>query len=270
MPRPSGTCAIPAARTRSGEAPGSARRESDLARLFETRPRDGAQRRRLARAVAAEDGHDLALVDPQRDAVQRLDLAVARLDVLELEQRRISRPSRGTPRSPRGRAARRPACRRRSSARSRAPSTVSEIRITRPMWCSTRSTVSRTLRACSVMSVGQLLHLLVAQAAGRLVEEQELRPRDEGARELDPLQGRERQPETRALRDAPDLEDSSVFAGTPLGASRAPRRGRCPGRSWSGRARRSGTCAPSRAGRPCTEACGAGSCPGATSPDSGR
>jgi hypothetical protein len=50
--------------------------------------RDRAKRRRLARAVGAEDGHDLAFADRERDAVQRLHRAVARLDVLNFEERR--------------------------------------------------------------------------------------------------------------------------------------------------------------------------------------
>ena len=43
--------------------------------------RDRLQRGGLARAVAADEGDDLALVDGERDAFQRLDLAVADVDV---------------------------------------------------------------------------------------------------------------------------------------------------------------------------------------------
>ena len=42
----------------------------------------------LPAPFAAEDGHDLALADRERDAVERLHRAVASLDVLELEERR--------------------------------------------------------------------------------------------------------------------------------------------------------------------------------------
>ena len=63
---------------------------------------------------------DLALADGERHAVQRLDRAVARLDVLELEQQRSRLGSRGTPRSRRGPPAPRRASPRRSSCRSRA------------------------------------------------------------------------------------------------------------------------------------------------------
>ncbi len=48
---------------------------------------DGAQRRRLAGAVGAEDGDDLALADLEADAVERLDGPVAGLDLVQLEQR---------------------------------------------------------------------------------------------------------------------------------------------------------------------------------------
>ena len=48
---------------------------------------DRAQRGRLARAVGAEDRDEVAGGDGQREAVQRLDLAVARLDVAQLKER---------------------------------------------------------------------------------------------------------------------------------------------------------------------------------------
>src|SRR5262245_11871665 len=61
-------------------------REPDVARgRHETG--DRPQRRRLAGAVPAEDRDDLALPHAQRNAVQRLDGPVARVDVCELEQR---------------------------------------------------------------------------------------------------------------------------------------------------------------------------------------
>ncbi len=51
-------------------------------------PRDRAEHGRLAGAVPAEDGDDLALADRERDTVERLHRAVAGLDALELEQGR--------------------------------------------------------------------------------------------------------------------------------------------------------------------------------------
>ena len=50
-------------------------------------PGDRTQSRRLARSVAAEHGYDLALPDAQRDAVQRFNLPVAGLHVVEHEER---------------------------------------------------------------------------------------------------------------------------------------------------------------------------------------
>ena len=107
VPRPSGTCAIPA--RRDGLRPAAERlaRERDLARAPH-RAGDRAQRRRLAGAVRAEHGDDLALGDLERDAAQRLHRPVARLDALELEQRvtaSLSSGSRGRPRSRPGRPA---------------------------------------------------------------------------------------------------------------------------------------------------------------------
>ena len=44
---------------------------------------NGAQRRRLSCAVAADERHDLALLDAQRDPMQRLDRAVADRQVFD-------------------------------------------------------------------------------------------------------------------------------------------------------------------------------------------
>src|SRR5207253_667406 len=49
--------------------------------------RDGAERGRLAGAVRAEDGDDRPFLDGKRDAVEDVNRPVARLDVLELEER---------------------------------------------------------------------------------------------------------------------------------------------------------------------------------------
>src|SRR5581483_12083718 len=56
-----------------------------LARAVETL--DRPQRRRLPRAVRAEQRDDLALVHLQRDTAQRLDRPVERADVADLEDR---------------------------------------------------------------------------------------------------------------------------------------------------------------------------------------
>src|SRR6185437_12587879 len=47
---------------------------------------DRAQRRRLAGAVRAEHRDDRTLLDCERDSMERMNRAVARLDVLELEE----------------------------------------------------------------------------------------------------------------------------------------------------------------------------------------
>ena len=60
-------------------------REDELAARFHRR-RDRAQRRRLAGAVGAEDGDDLALVDGEVDSAQRLQRPVARGDAAQLKQ----------------------------------------------------------------------------------------------------------------------------------------------------------------------------------------
>ena len=49
--------------------------------------RDRPQRRRLARAVGADQRDDLARLDLQRDALERVDVAVVRVDVAQLERR---------------------------------------------------------------------------------------------------------------------------------------------------------------------------------------
>jgi hypothetical protein len=47
--------------------------------------RDGAQRRRLAGSVGADEGHDLSLVDLDVDALQRVDGAVVDIEIGDLE-----------------------------------------------------------------------------------------------------------------------------------------------------------------------------------------
>src|SRR5207247_9381576 len=81
------------------EPVGATAREDDLAGAAH-RSRDRSQRRRLAGAVRAEDGRDLALGHGERDAVQCLHLAVARLDRLQLEQAHVSAPAPAKPAPP--------------------------------------------------------------------------------------------------------------------------------------------------------------------------
>src|SRR4051794_14174523 len=57
--------------------------------------RDRPQRRRLARAVGADERDDLALVDLERDALERLDRAVEGMDVLDDEDRLVPVPGAG-------------------------------------------------------------------------------------------------------------------------------------------------------------------------------
>ena len=79
-----------------------------------------------------------------------------------------------------------------------------------------RSKSSRSLR----MKRAELRDLLVVQAAGRLVEQQQLRLGDERARELDALQRAERQAGDRAVRDVGDADvvedlERAAAAGAP-------------------------------------------------------
>jgi hypothetical protein len=55
-------------------------------------PGDGAQRGGLAGPVRAEDRHDLALLDVERDALEDDALAVARVHLLDLEQAHAAVP----------------------------------------------------------------------------------------------------------------------------------------------------------------------------------
>ena len=76
-----------------------------------------AEHRRLARAVGAEQHHQLAVADLELDLAHRLEAAVRHGEAGDLS---IS-AAPGTRRAPRGRGESRPACLRRSSCRSRGP-----------------------------------------------------------------------------------------------------------------------------------------------------
>src|SRR5947209_942587 len=73
--------------TRTGARPsvGSSRRRSRAAVRDDAH--DGAQGRRLAGAVAAEQGHELALADGEAHAVEDVRFAIPSLEAAHLEQR---------------------------------------------------------------------------------------------------------------------------------------------------------------------------------------
>ena len=81
--------------------------------------------------------------------------------------------------------------------------------MTRFMWCSTSSTVSSKSSRIFWMNVAELGDLLVVQAAGGLVEQEQPRLRDERACELDalldPVRQRRRR-EQRAIAEPDDVE----------------------------------------------------------------
>src|SRR5262249_23168193 len=88
MRRPSGPCTTPMAamscgRTSAGRSP--------LKRVLPARgcgkPLVGGGGRGLAGAVGHHQGHDLALLDRDRDALQRLDVVVEDVNVVDLEKR---------------------------------------------------------------------------------------------------------------------------------------------------------------------------------------
>ena len=90
--RPSGDCEMPMRTISCAGLPRDVvSHESDrsLARVVE--PVDGAEGRRLPGAVRADERHDLALAHVDRDALERLDRPVERVDVRELEDRAAAR-----------------------------------------------------------------------------------------------------------------------------------------------------------------------------------
>ena len=165
---------------------------------------DGAHRGRLAGPVRADQGHDLALLDLERDALDRGDVAVVDVDVVDLSIGSLSRPGRvgrvafvlirDAPSSP--------------VLPRYASITRSSVRISsRPALGDLRAVVehgdvlgdahhdlhvvldqehgqpfsSRTRRT-NVDEVGRLLRV---HAGRRLVEEEQLRPQGERARHLE-------------------------------------------------------------------------------------
>jgi hypothetical protein len=53
---------------------------------------DAPERRRLARAVASDEGDDLTGADVERDALEDMRLAVVGLQVFEGEERHVAAP----------------------------------------------------------------------------------------------------------------------------------------------------------------------------------
>ena len=86
VPRPSGTWHTPRRAIFSVDVPTSSDAvERDAALDPAEGAADGPQQRGLAGAVGAEHGDDLALGDPQVDAVEDLDEAVAAAEVVDEE-----------------------------------------------------------------------------------------------------------------------------------------------------------------------------------------
>src|SRR5947207_1699397 len=61
--------------------------EQDVTLTRLEQPRDRPQRGALAGPIRPDQGHDLALVDGDGDALQGVDVAVERVDVAQLERR---------------------------------------------------------------------------------------------------------------------------------------------------------------------------------------
>ena len=61
-------------------------------------PGDGADQRGLARAVGADDGDDLALGDLERDAVERLRVAVEEVEIADGQHHGRAAAARAPPR----------------------------------------------------------------------------------------------------------------------------------------------------------------------------
>ena len=74
--------------------------EVELARVGLVEPRDHVEERRLAGAVRADQPDDLALLDVERDVVDRDDAAEAAGDVADGEQRHRGDSNRGNRTAP--------------------------------------------------------------------------------------------------------------------------------------------------------------------------
>ena len=86
--RRSSTCARPSPAVRCAGRPSMRLPlERDAARARREQPGDGVHQRRLARAVRAEDGDDLAFVHLHRRLPQDLEVAVGDVETLDLQHR---------------------------------------------------------------------------------------------------------------------------------------------------------------------------------------
>ena len=85
--------------------------------------------------------------------------------------------------------------------------------MTIPMWCSTSSTVRSRSSRSDTISSAELVDLLVAEAAGRLVEHQQPRPLAERAGDLDPLERAVGQPAGGAVGDVGEAEPLERLVG---------------------------------------------------------
>ena len=147
-------------------------------------PGDRAQQRGLARAVGAEHGRDAHRRDRRRSRRRARAPRRSRAQALNLEHSAASDApevglQHGRVVAHLGRRAR-----RRSPGRSRGRR-CGRRPITRSMWCSTSITASGRVRRADQLA--ELVHLVVGQAAGRLVEQQQLGLGDERAGQRDPL-----------------------------------------------------------------------------------
>ena len=82
--RPSATWPMPRSQTRCDGQPAMSTPRSGCGRA-RAHAGDGADQRGLAGAVGADDGDDLALRDLERDAVERLGVAVEEVEILDRE-----------------------------------------------------------------------------------------------------------------------------------------------------------------------------------------
>jgi hypothetical protein len=87
------------------------------------------------------------------------------------------------------------------------------------MWCSTSSTVSAQAVTDVADQPAERADLVVVQAGGRLVEEQQLRIAGQRARQLDPLLQRKRQRSDRSLGKRIEADEAHQIAGALGGRS---------------------------------------------------
>ena len=233
--------AIPS-RCASPARPGRRRRS---ARRRRTIPRDRPQRGRLAGAVRAEQRDHLALVDGERRPVQRPSPARTPA-VRSSTSSRLTAGAPGRPRSrrgPRWTSAGGPSATFRPKS---STTTVSDIRITMPMWCSTSSTVRSSRRGATSISVGQLVDLLVGSplaGSSSISSRGRWQPARGPARPASASRTAARRPGRPAIAARPSRSStSSALRARPRAA---PPLGREPQRRGHEARRRRRWCAPS-------------------------